>query len=64
MPGTNSGDFDKSGSGDATLCLGCSMIWQEDFDERQYFSRGSGEVSWGQELTTDDRVHSVRVPRG
>lgn len=57
-------DFRFSGIGDATPGLGCSIIWQEDFYEQQYFSRSSGEISWGQELMTDDRVHSVRISRG
>ena len=33
--------------------------------EQQYFSaKLPGEISWGQELMTDDRVHSVRISRG
>ncbi len=60
MSGASGGDS----SGDATLSQVCSIIWQEDYDERQYFSRGSRENSWGQELRNNDRAHSVRVPRG
>jgi len=64
VSGTLHRDFGYLGNVDATLCRGCSIIWQEDFYEQQYFSRSSGEISWGQELMTDDRAHSVRIPRG
>ena len=64
MAGRSNGIFDYLGPADATLGHGCSIIWQEDIDERHIFSRGSRVNSWGQELTSDDRVFSVRVPRG
>ena len=64
MAGRSNGIFDYLGPADATLGHGCSIIWQEKSGERQSFSRGSTDESWGQELTSDDRVFSVRVPRG
>jgi len=59
-----SGEFGGSRLGDATLHRVYSIIWQEVLDERHFFSRGSRENSWGQELRNNDRVHSVRVSRG
>ena len=64
MSGWSRGIFEFSRLGGATPGRGCSIIWQEDYDERQFHSRGSMGESWGQELISDDRVYSVRVPRG
>jgi len=64
MSDAGGGKFATTGFGDATLARLCSIIWQEVFDDRHFFSRGSRENSWGQELRNDDRVHSVRVSHG
>ncbi len=64
MSDAGSSRFFSTGSSDATLARLCSIILQEGFDDRYFFSRGSRESSWGQELRNDDRVHSVRVSRG
>ena len=64
MSDADGGKFATTGSGDETLAPRCSIIWQEVFDDRHFFSRGSRENSWGQELRNDDRVHSVRISRG
>ena len=64
MLDAGSGEFVTTGSCDSTLPLLCSIIWQEVFDDRHFFSCGSRENSWGQELINDDRVHSVRISRG
>jgi hypothetical protein len=64
MSGANNDDIGPSRRWDATLSRVCSMIRREDFDERHILPRSSRENSWGQELINNDRVHSVRVPRG
>ncbi len=64
MSDAGGGKFATSGSGDATLPPRCSIIWQEVFDDQNFFSRDLRENSWGQELRNDDRVNSVRVSRG
>ena len=64
MTAQKNGTVAFSRFGDETDSRVCSIIWQEVFYERQYFSRDSRENSRGQELRNNDRVYSVRVPRG
>ena len=64
MSNAGGGQFAPTGFGDATLPPWCSIIWQEDIDDRKIFSGGSKENPSGQELRNDDRVHSVRISRG